>query len=155
MTDPETRLMPGRRGWKLDYNAQVAVDSRHQIIAAANVTDQTVDTYQLIPLLEQGKKTTGRCADTTLADCGYCAGENLKGAEDRTDLLIPDPRHAQKVNGPKGWPYHKDHFQDDAETDTYTCTGTAPDLLTHDEKPQQTLRYVRVSLSRVQRLPLP
>ena len=121
VTDPEARLMPGRRGWRLGYNAQVAVDSRHQIIVAADVTDQTVDTYQLIPLLEQGKKTTGRYADTTLADCGYYSGENLKGAEEHTDLLIPDPRLKQIVNGPKEWPYHKDHFQYHAETDTYTC----------------------------------
>ena len=120
VTDPEARLMKGRQGWALSYNAQALVDGKHQIVVAAEVSNEPVDTHQLIPLLEQSQEMTGQYGDTILADRGYYSGENLEAAEKCTDLLMPDPRLKGKKS-PQKWSYHKDHFRYDAERDEYIC----------------------------------
>ncbi len=48
MTDPDTRKMPTAHGTIVGYNAQVAVDAKHKLIAAANdVTNEGNDYQQL------------------------------------------------------------------------------------------------------------
>jgi transposase len=48
-TDPDSRLMPTRKGWIQGYNAQLAVTDDHLILAAA-LTQDTVDTGQAQPM---------------------------------------------------------------------------------------------------------
>ena len=38
VTDPDTRRMPAAQGNVVGYNAQVAVDAKHKLIAAEEVT---------------------------------------------------------------------------------------------------------------------
>jgi len=47
VTDPDTRKMPTAHGMIVGYNAQVAVDARHKLIAAADVTNEVSDYQQL------------------------------------------------------------------------------------------------------------
>jgi transposase len=49
VTDPDSRIMPTRKGWIQGYNAQVAVTDDH-IILAATITQDTVDTGQAEPM---------------------------------------------------------------------------------------------------------
>jgi len=61
-TDPESRSMPdgGNKGIFLQaYNAQAAVDSQSQVIVAAELTQQTNDSQQLVPMIEQMVPTRG------------------------------------------------------------------------------------------------
>jgi len=59
------------------YNAQAAVDSKAQIIVAAEVTQETTDNGQLLPMLDQVKQNMGRAPDAASADAGYWSEANV------------------------------------------------------------------------------
>ena len=78
-TDPESRIMPdgaNKGSFVQGYNAQIAVDSQTQIIVAADLTQQTNDRQQLIPMLEQVETNMGRKPDAVSADTGYWSEAN-------------------------------------------------------------------------------
>ena len=73
-TDPESRIMPdgGRKGsFVQGYNAQIAVDSKAQIIVAAEITQQTNDKQQLVPMLIQVEQNMSARPEAVTADTGY------------------------------------------------------------------------------------
>ena len=72
-TDPESRIMPalGGKEFLQGYNAQVAVDSTHQIIVACEVTDQPTDKVQGVPMMKEVRDNTGRLPSEMSADAGY------------------------------------------------------------------------------------
>ena len=47
VTDPDSRKMPTAHGMIVGYNAQVAVDAKHKLIAADDVTNEVTDFKQL------------------------------------------------------------------------------------------------------------
>jgi hypothetical protein len=59
------------------YNAQAAVDSTAQLIVAAEVTQETADNRQLLPMLAQVKENMGRQAGAASADAGYWSEANV------------------------------------------------------------------------------
>lgn len=72
-TDPDSKIMPlpGGRDFTQAYNAQLAVDTTHQIIVACDVTNQPVDKAQAVPMMEQIKDNTGVLPKEMSADAGY------------------------------------------------------------------------------------
>jgi len=72
-TDPESRIMPapGGKEFLQAYNAQVAVDSAHQIIVACEVTNQPTDKAQGVPMMKEVRDNTGRLPPEMSADAGY------------------------------------------------------------------------------------
>ena len=79
-TDPESRIMPdgGHKGSFVQaYNAQIAVDSKAQIIVAAEITQQTNDKQQLAPMLEQVEKNMGAKPVAATADTGYFSASQV------------------------------------------------------------------------------
>lgn len=70
-TDPESSIMLGRHGYIQAYNCQAAVDGAHQIIVAADVSNQSGDNALLRPMTAQVHLTTGDLPDVLLADTGY------------------------------------------------------------------------------------
>lgn len=122
VADPEAVMMKARHGNALGYNAQAAVDAKARIIVGADVFDSPTDYGQLVPMLEETKQNTGRLAEKTVTDAGYHSGENLeKVATLPTEVVIPDPQEKRKSENPNEWPYHKDNFVYDPETDTFRC----------------------------------
>lgn len=77
-TDPESRIMKTRDGFVQGFNAQIVVDSKHQVIVAQDVTASPTDVQQLAPMVAQIKQNTGRQAEELSADAGYCSEGNLK-----------------------------------------------------------------------------
>ncbi len=77
-TDPESRIMKTRDGFVQGYNAQIVVDSKHQVIVAQDVTTSPTDVQQLEPMVAQIKTNMGRQAEEFSADAGYCSEANLK-----------------------------------------------------------------------------
>jgi len=78
-TDPESRIMPdgaNKGSFLQGYNAQAAVDSTAQVIVAAEVTQETTDNRQLLPMLGQVKANLGRKPDAASADAGYWSEAN-------------------------------------------------------------------------------
>ncbi len=82
-TDPESRIMPTKEGFQQCYNAQAAVDTDAQVIVACEVVATSADMAQLLPMVDQVKRNTGRKPRQCSADAGFCSEENLKGLEER------------------------------------------------------------------------
>jgi hypothetical protein len=62
-TDPDSRIMPdgaNKGSFVQGYNVQAAVDATAQVIVAAEVTEETTDYRQLLPMLDQVEKNLGR-----------------------------------------------------------------------------------------------
>jgi len=78
-TDPDSRIMPdgaNKGSFLQGYNAQAAVDAKAQVIVAAEVTQETTDNHQLLPMLAQVKENMGRQTDSASADAGYWSEAN-------------------------------------------------------------------------------
>src|ERR1700692_3531787 len=79
-TDPETRSMPGganKGSFVQGYNAQIAVDSVSQVIVAAEVTQETNDKMQLIPMIAQIVTNLEQKPQKVSADTGYFSKANV------------------------------------------------------------------------------
>jgi transposase len=79
-TDSESRIMPdgaNKGSFLQGYNAQAAVDSKAQVIVAAEVTQETTDNRQLLPMLGQVKQNMGRKPEAASADAGYWSEANV------------------------------------------------------------------------------
>lgn len=81
VTDPESRIMKNGKGFMQGYNAQ-AVANEHQIIVAAEVTQDQNDKKQLHPMVEKAVENLVEAGETALpkvvlADAGYPSEEAL------------------------------------------------------------------------------
>jgi transposase len=81
LTDPESRLMRAPQGYVQGYNAQVAVDESHLIIAC-DVTQDGFDNRQLAPMVGRVEDAleaagVGVSVGVFLADGGYWSGEPI------------------------------------------------------------------------------
>jgi transposase len=79
-TDPESRIMPdgGNKGsFVQGYNAQIAVDSESQVIVAAEITQETNDKKQLIPMIAQIVTNLDQKPKQVSADVGYFSEPNV------------------------------------------------------------------------------
>ena len=73
-TDGESRIMPDgshKGSFVQGYNAQIAVDGQAQVIVAAEVTQETNDKKQLLPMLEQVEQNVRAQPQAVSADNGY------------------------------------------------------------------------------------
>jgi transposase len=94
--DPESRIMPdgaNKGSFVQGYNAQIAVDSASQVIVAAEVTQQTTDSRQLLPMLAQIAMNLKQKPDKASADAGYFSEANVNDeAVTGIDLYIATGR---------------------------------------------------------------
>ncbi len=83
-TDPTTQIMKANnKGFDQCGNAQAAVDREHQVIVAADVTNEPNDKRQFKPMAEQAKKNVGRGnkIKKMSSDNGYFSEENVRWAQ--------------------------------------------------------------------------
>jgi transposase len=79
-TDPESRIMPdgaNKGSFLQGYNAQAVVDSTAQVIVAADVTQETNDKKQLLPMIAQVEKNLSRRPEKVSADTGFFSEANV------------------------------------------------------------------------------
>ena len=79
-TDAESRIMPdgaNKGSFVQAYNAQIAVDSASQVIVAAEVTQQTNDKKQLLPMIAQIAINLDQKPEKVSADTGYFSEANV------------------------------------------------------------------------------
>jgi transposase len=110
-TDPESRIMrASNKGWDQCGNAQ-AVANEHQIILAADVTDQANDARQAVPMVDQARANLDAAGVTgaikaALGDAGYYSEANAAALEQRgIDPFLATERlkHHEKVaSAPRG-----------------------------------------------------
>jgi transposase len=103
-TDPETSIMKANnKGFDQCGNAQAAVDREHQVIVAADVTNEPNDKKQLKPMVKQTKKNIGRGhnIDKFSADAGYFSEDNVTwGERQKLDVYIATGRLKHNENVP-------------------------------------------------------
>jgi transposase len=119
LTEPEAKLMRTPRGHQVAYNAQIAVDAKHDLIVAFDLTNDGNDLQQLHPIAQQGKAAIGAGKVTVVADTGYSNGEHGKLCkQDGITAIVP---RAEMVN-PKGKQYFsRDQFTYDRDGDSWRC----------------------------------
>jgi len=123
VTDPDTRKMPTAHGMMVGYNAQLAVDARHKLIAADDVTNEVTDFKQLANVALTAKANLEVKQAEVLADAGYYnAAEVSRCAE--AGLRAYVPKADTSANTARGL-YGKRRFQYDAQKDVYVCPAGA------------------------------
>jgi transposase len=121
VTDPDTRRMPTAQGNVVGYNAQLAVDAKHKLIAADEVTNDTNDYGQLADVAQQAKDNLALQQTEVVADKGYySAAEVSRCVEQNITPFIP--KADTSANTRRGL-FGKSQFRYDAAQDVYVCPG--------------------------------
>jgi transposase len=95
LTDPDARSMAtsGRGTGMVGYNVQTAVDAKHHMIVAHEVTNVGHDREQLSPMAHQTRDAIGEDELTVLADRGYFKGQQIYDCEQAgIKTLVPKPQ---------------------------------------------------------------
>ncbi len=118
--EPDAKLMrTARHGHQVAYNAQTAVDAKHGLIAAFELTNHGNDHQLLLPTAMQGKQALAAEAVTVVADTGYANGEQGQAcAEAGITAVVPRP---STVNPKDDGLFSRDAFAYDAASDSWTC----------------------------------
>ena len=100
-TDPESRIMPdgaNKGSFVQGYNAQIAVDSASQVIVAAEVTQETNDKKQLIPMIALIAANVEQKPEKVSADTGYFSEANVTDESVKgVDLYVATGRDKHSV----------------------------------------------------------
>jgi len=99
-TDPESRIMPapGGKHFIQAYNAQAAVDSAHQVIVAAEITNKPADRGQAEPMMKVVKENTGQLPRQMSADAGYFSSDAVKNLTAQgIDVYMPPDKMGHRT----------------------------------------------------------
>ena len=77
LTDPDARSMKTRGTGIVGYNVQTAVDAKHHLIVAHEVTNIGIDRDQLSSMAKSARAAMGVADLTVIADRGYFKGEEI------------------------------------------------------------------------------
>jgi hypothetical protein len=109
ITDPDSKLVKGMRGWIQGYNAQAVCNEQH-LIVAAEVMTASPDFGHLGPMVTAARRELANAGVTkppavVVADAGYWHLEQMNEITgDGIPVLIP-PDSSRRANKPKrpGW----------------------------------------------------
>jgi transposase len=121
LTDPDARSVAtsGRGTGMVGYNVQTAVDAKHHMIVAHEVTNVGHDREQLSPMAHQTCDAIGEEELTVHADRGYYKGEQILDCEQAgIKTLIPKP---QTSNNKAAGLFDKADFRYIPSKDEYRC----------------------------------
>jgi len=143
LTDPDARSMAtsGRGTGMVGYNVQAAVDAKHHLIVAHEVTNVGHDRNQLSHMAKTARQAIGTETLEVVADRGYFKGEELRACE-QSNITTYLPRPQTSGNMAKGL-FGKRDFIYKAEDDEYVCPGGQRLIyrFTREEKGQVIHRY--------------
>jgi transposase len=119
LTDPDARSMKTRGTGIVGYNVQTAVDTKHHLIVAHEVTNVGHDRTQLAHMAEQAKTAMGVSELNVIADRGYFSSEEIRQCEEAgiTAYVPKCVTSGAKADGRFG----KADFIYHAETNEYRC----------------------------------
>ncbi len=119
LTDPDARSMMTRGSGIVGYNVQTAVDTKHHLIVAHEVTNVGSDRDQLSPMAKQAREAMGTETLSVVADRGYFKGEEILACHDANiTAYVPKPMTSSaKADGR----FNKDAFVYDSTKNEYTC----------------------------------
>jgi len=120
-TDPDARSMAtsGKGSGMVAYNVQVAVDAKHHLIVAHEVTNAGSDRAQLSPMAQAARDAMGSKKLRAIADRGYYSGRQIKACADAgIAVVLPKPTTSNaKAEGR----YDKADFVYIQQHDEYRC----------------------------------
>jgi transposase len=107
-TDPDSRILRTRTGFIQGYNAQVAVDESHLVVACTVVNDNG-DYRLLAPMIERTERTLQTAAieqapGVYLADGGYWSGAAVDELQATGRRLLVKPTGRQPIHGRRASP---------------------------------------------------
>jgi transposase len=119
LTDPDARSMKTRGTGIVGYNVQTAVDTKHHMIVAHEVTNSGSDRRQLANMAKQAKSVIDTEELTVVADRGYYRGEDILDC-DKANIETYLPKPQTSGNQAKGQ-FGRDAFRYIAEDNEYEC----------------------------------
>jgi transposase len=143
LTDPDARSMAtsGRGSGIVGYNVQVAVDAKHHLIVAHEVTNSGSDRAQLAPMAAAAREAMGKKKLQAVADRGYYSGPQIKACDDAgIAAILPKPMTSNaKAEGR----FDKSDFIYIAKDDQYQCPAGQRAIyrFTREENGLQIRRY--------------
>jgi len=121
LTDPDARSMAtsGKGSGMVGYNVQVAVDAKHHLVVAHEVTNAGHDRAQLSPMAQAARDEMGRPRLKAIADRGYYSAPQIKECADAgIAVILPKPTTSgAKANGR----FDRADFIYIARDDEYQC----------------------------------
>src|ERR1022692_829279 len=121
LTDPDARSMAtsGRGTGMVGYNVQTAVDTKHHLIVAHEVTNTRHDSDHLSSTAHQARDAVGEDTLTVFADRGYFKGEEILDCmQSGITTLIPKP---QTSSNKAAGLFDKADFRYIPSKDEYRC----------------------------------
>lgn len=121
LTDPDARSMAtsGRGTGMVGYNVQTAVDAKHHLIVAHEVTNIGHDRDQLYRMATQAKTAIGSASLDVVADRGYFRGEEIRACDAASiTTYLPKPQTSGSLA--KGL-FGKRDFIYKPDDDEYEC----------------------------------
>jgi len=121
LTDPDARSMQGtgKATGIVGYNVQCAVETKHHLIVAHEVTNAVNDRHQLSSMAGQAKQALGAEAIEALADRGYYDGKQILACG-QSGVTAYVPRSSTSNAKAEGR-YDKQDFVYKADEDVYLC----------------------------------
>ena len=119
LTDPDARSMKTRGTGIVGYNVQTAVDAKHHLIVAHEVTNIGTDRDQLASMSKLARSAMETEQLTVIADRGYFKGEEILACENAgITVFVPKTTTSNaKADGR----FDKADFIYDAQRDEYSC----------------------------------
>jgi len=144
-TDEDARKMHVGQSTIIGYNAQSAVDAKHKLIVADDVTNDVTDYQQLHAMATEAKETLAVEQLEAVADQGYYNNADVSLCVEKgiTPYITKADTSANSVLGL----YAKKDFTYDPEKDVYRCPAGAE--LTHRFNTYElgrALRYYRTNV---------
>jgi len=143
LTDPDARSMAtsGRGSGIVGYNVQVAVDTKHHLVVAHEVTNTGSDRAQLAPMAAAAREAMGKKKLQAVADRGYYSAPQIKACDDSgIAAILPKPMTSNaKAEGR----FDKSDFIYITRDDEYQCPAGQRAIyrFTREENGLQLRRY--------------
>jgi len=119
LTDPDARSMKTRGTGIVGYNVQTAVEAKHHLIVAHEVTNIGSDRDQLSAMAKLARASMGVEELTAIADRGYFKGEEILACDEAgiTAIVPKTTTSGAKADGR----FDRADFIYDAEKNEYRC----------------------------------
>jgi transposase len=124
LSDPDSRAMSMGHGSQVGYNVQVAVEAKHSLIIASEVTQTTSDLNALGTMALQAQEALGQEKPlSVVADKGYYSGKEILLCEEiGVTAYVAKPMTS--ANTARGL-YGKERFKYDPQKNCYVCPAGA------------------------------
>jgi len=120
LTDPDARSMNSRGTGVVGYNVQSAVDAKHHLIVAHEVSKVGSDRQQLAKMAKQAQEILEpKTKLKVVADKGYYNGDEIRECE-QNDIVAYVAKPKTSPNKAKGY-FDRSRFKYIREDDEYEC----------------------------------